>query len=28
MVDGFRKREFGDLNDLLAKNETLEGSFF
>ena len=28
MVDGFRKREFGDLNDLLAKNELLEGSFF
>jgi hypothetical protein len=28
MVAGFRNREFGDLNDLLAKNESLEGSFF
>ena len=28
MVEGFRHREFGNLNDLLAKNEKLENSFF
>ena len=28
MVSGFRNREFGELNEMLAKNELLEGSFF
>ena len=28
LVSGFRNRDFQELNDLLAKNEHLEGSFF
>ena len=28
MVSGFRNRDFQELNDLLAKNEHLENSFF